>query len=472
MDEDRLFTIVNQILQSRPDLTRDTILAYIADKKAKVGSGFLTDVGAAYLVASDLGINISSIDRRVYNLSEIQSGMSNISIKAHFLCISRKGEFIHNNTKGSYLVFLLFDQTNITKAVTWNIDTSSNLENITTGTPVLLNNVSVRLGRDGSPEIHMNTSSQIEVLHNNTKASIDPITQTPSQIKNIGHFTIVKGYIDSSMREIKFSKKDGTQGNAIQFFIRDENTNSKFRVILWNAVGRIKPTFNPGDLIRLVNVQSRVGRDSNMEFHGSELTTMEKMQQKYTTSPASSFIAVSIGPIMDEDRRRTALLYDGNETYTWTTSGRYAFIMDTLTVGDEIHMENYTIVNNQVIVTQPDKNISIIRNNAEALSKLTTKISEIIKSNSPMILDVVALSKSKMRNITLKTGRSVILTELSVGDMSGQAELIAWGKIGEQISEILPGRRLTLYGVVGKLSPQKEINLQLKEFSFVRKISD
>ncbi|MBC7091286.1 MAG: single-stranded DNA-binding protein, partial [Nitrososphaeria archaeon] len=45
--------IIDEILQKCPGLTKENILSLIQEKKKKFGSGYLTDTGAAYLVAAD-----------------------------------------------------------------------------------------------------------------------------------------------------------------------------------------------------------------------------------------------------------------------------------------------------------------------------------------------------------------------------------------------------------------------------------
>ena len=47
-------TLVNKLLEQKPDLTRSEIDEKIKLKKDKIGAGYLTDQGALFLIASDL----------------------------------------------------------------------------------------------------------------------------------------------------------------------------------------------------------------------------------------------------------------------------------------------------------------------------------------------------------------------------------------------------------------------------------
>ena len=50
-------SIIDKILQSRGDLTRDDVYRMIEEKKREAG-GYLTDEGAARILAVDLGISL------------------------------------------------------------------------------------------------------------------------------------------------------------------------------------------------------------------------------------------------------------------------------------------------------------------------------------------------------------------------------------------------------------------------------
>ena len=48
--------LLSKLLENAPELSRSVIEERISEKKEKIGSGYLTNEGALFLVASDLGI--------------------------------------------------------------------------------------------------------------------------------------------------------------------------------------------------------------------------------------------------------------------------------------------------------------------------------------------------------------------------------------------------------------------------------
>ena len=52
--------LVEKLLQAHPEITKTDLQAQIQSKKDKIGAGYLTDQGALFLIASDLGTTLSA----------------------------------------------------------------------------------------------------------------------------------------------------------------------------------------------------------------------------------------------------------------------------------------------------------------------------------------------------------------------------------------------------------------------------
>ena len=52
-------SLLSKLLEQRPDITKAQIDEMIQKKKEKIGAGYLTDQGALFLIASDLGVSLS-----------------------------------------------------------------------------------------------------------------------------------------------------------------------------------------------------------------------------------------------------------------------------------------------------------------------------------------------------------------------------------------------------------------------------
>jgi len=49
-DNEKLSKILDYILEKRKDLTKDKLMELIQEKKQQIGAGYLTDLGALYLI--------------------------------------------------------------------------------------------------------------------------------------------------------------------------------------------------------------------------------------------------------------------------------------------------------------------------------------------------------------------------------------------------------------------------------------
>ena len=50
-------SLMNKLLEQKPEISREDIQDMIQKKKEKIGAGYLTDQGALFLIASDLGVS-------------------------------------------------------------------------------------------------------------------------------------------------------------------------------------------------------------------------------------------------------------------------------------------------------------------------------------------------------------------------------------------------------------------------------
>ena len=63
--------MVELLLNERPEIDAEHIKEMIDEKKRKVGAGYLTDQGALFLVAADLGVSFENIPKLEFRNQEI-----------------------------------------------------------------------------------------------------------------------------------------------------------------------------------------------------------------------------------------------------------------------------------------------------------------------------------------------------------------------------------------------------------------
>src|SRR6478672_10710090 len=77
--------MVELLLNERPEIDAEHIKEMIDEKKRKVGAGYLTDQGALFLVAADLGVSFENIPKLSSGIKDLYIGAKDITLTARIL---------------------------------------------------------------------------------------------------------------------------------------------------------------------------------------------------------------------------------------------------------------------------------------------------------------------------------------------------------------------------------------------------
>src|SRR3989338_7576458 len=84
---------MTKLLEQKPELSKSDIENMIAQKKEKIGAGYLTDQGALFLVASDLGVAISEPIKSEISIKDLYSGAKEATLQTRVLNVSPTKQF-------------------------------------------------------------------------------------------------------------------------------------------------------------------------------------------------------------------------------------------------------------------------------------------------------------------------------------------------------------------------------------------
>ena len=157
--------LLSKLLDAAPELSRSVIEDRIKEKKDKIGSGYLTDQGALFLVASDLGISLEQSQKTEIELKDLFVGAKEVTVESRILNISPTKQF----TKKDGTPFLLrtmtvYDSNSTASVKLW--DEKANLpgiEELKPGDLVKIIKAYVKSDLTGSPTINM--GSGLSLIH-------------------------------------------------------------------------------------------------------------------------------------------------------------------------------------------------------------------------------------------------------------------------------------------------------------------
>ena len=178
--------IIENILKQKPELTRENLEELIDQKTQKIGAGYLTNQGALFLIASDLGISLTQSTKLEVGLKDLYVGAKEISLEGRVLNISPTKEFSRKDGSSFLLrTIIVYDNDSTASLKLW--DDKANLpgiENLKPGDLVKIIKAYVKSDLNGSPTINIGSGSEIEPTNQESKIrSIDTLAVDSSEIK-------------------------------------------------------------------------------------------------------------------------------------------------------------------------------------------------------------------------------------------------------------------------------------------------
>ena len=161
--------VIEQILLSKPDLTRNEVLEMIEEKKRRA-DGFFTSRVAARLVASELGLEISYEPfQPEVRVRDLVSGLNDVSVTGRVTAVYPPRAFTRSNrTEGKVAHLLIMDETGTLKVVLWDEKTSLiEARNVKQGRIAKISHGYVREGRNGRLEIHVGSRGDLQIFPSN-----------------------------------------------------------------------------------------------------------------------------------------------------------------------------------------------------------------------------------------------------------------------------------------------------------------
>ena len=95
--------MIGKLVGQRPELDRAAVEEMIRQKKEKIGAGYLTDQGALFLIASDLGIELGDPVKTDVRLKDLYIGAKDVSLETRVMSMSDARPFSRKDGSESFL---------------------------------------------------------------------------------------------------------------------------------------------------------------------------------------------------------------------------------------------------------------------------------------------------------------------------------------------------------------------------------
>jgi len=263
--------LIEEVLRNKPDMSRDDIIELIEDKKRNVGAGYLTDQGALFLIAGELGVQLKPVTSDL-TLKDLYVGANDITIVSRVLAVYPISEYKKKDGgTGGYRRVNLFNDGNVVRLTIWDDNPDAmKLEGVSEDTPIRISNGYVKQGLDGKPNLNLGRRGRIDVISEESLiAKMVSLSKLRKRVEEVGddqNVMALQGVASSNSRSSSFVREDGSQGSLMQFDVVGEAGRNGIRVVVWNP-GTV-PEVKTGQSVLVTNLRVKKGNTGEREFHG------------------------------------------------------------------------------------------------------------------------------------------------------------------------------------------------------------
>ena len=457
--------LISKLLEGKPELSRDDIEERIKQKKEKIGAGYLTDQGALFLIASDLGVSLAEPLKVEMKLKDLYVGAKEISLESRVLNISPSKQYSRKDGTPFFLrTMTVYDNDSTANVKLW--DEKANLpgiEDLKPGDLIKIIKAYVKSDLNGEPTVNVGSGSSVETTSENSDIQkIDSIIKDVSAIKDNEKNLVVSGKIDGLINTMEFTNSRGQPGKALRMRIKGNDDNS-VRVVLWGKDESTLPKMIlPGAKARLYGVRTKTG-NQGIEIHGSDATIIE-IEGKNEAEP----LALRIMSISKNDTGSTIVsgIDAGKNSFNVTD---LANSFGSFQIGDVIECMPSKAYGNSITIDK-DSFVRKIEDdkNIPTLLELRTKISDVMIGKDYFI-EAIILKIPGRREVQTKTGESISLAEMYVEDDTGQIWIKGWRNQARLLDNFSIGEIISATGLTARSGLEGRVELFLTPFTTINK---
>ena len=458
-------SLLNKLLEQKPELSRSDIQEMINKKKEKIGAGYLTDQGALFLIASDLGVSLSEQLKVEMGLKDLYVGAKEITLETRVMNVYPAKQFSRKDGSQFLLrTMTVYDSDSRAKVKLW--DEKANLpgiENLKPGDLIKIIKAYVKSDMTGTPIINVGSGSSLETTETLSNIpTLDSITEDVSTIKENQQNLVVTGTLDGNVRISEFTNFKGKPGKALHLRLKGKD-GTITRVVLWNADESSLPKMiMQGAKTRLIGVRTKSGQ-RGLELHGDEGTVVE-IEGVKEIQP----ITVRILSLIKNDSDDILILAtDQNKKLVNITDN--AGVSKDLKIGDAVEYMPTKMYGNSVILENDSFVRKINDEQFPSIGDLRTKIRDLKPNDNIYCIEAIILKMPERREVQTKTGESVSLSEMFIEDETGQIWLKGWRNQAKMLDRFSQGEIITVVGVTAKAGLEGRIELFLTPFSDITK---
>lgn len=468
--------MIELLLEQKPDINLEQIKELIEEKKRKIGAGYLTDQGALFLVAADLGVSFDNVQRTKRGIKDLYIGARDLDLTVRLLSSYPIRVFTKKDTNASIenRTISVYDAGGSIKVRLWDNLTHVIEENgLKPGDLMQINNCYVKSALNGKPIINIGEGGNIYPSEGNDASipDLDNITSNVDSIRTEKENAVISGLISSIPRIIEFSDSRGERKKSLQTMLSNESGDRKLRVALWNVDEDSLPRiFQVNSPIRIIGARVKEGNlqygNGDFEIHGDEGTIIELRDKP------QDYEVHSIRIISDARSDSGGVNYvgiDKNKNIMYVNLE--GIKSNNLNLNSIIDCIPNRIFGNMVFLKE-DSYLEVVENNSfPKIEECITKIKDIQTVGNSYIIESIILQQPNATQVNTKNGELVSVTDTLIGDDTGEIRLVGWRDSSTELDSLKVGDRIRILGAILNSGREGKLELTLRKDSSINTIS-
>lgn len=464
--------MIEILLEQKPDINLEQLKELIEEKKRKIGAGYLTDQGALFLVAADLGASFDNVQRTKRGIKDLYIGARDLDLTVRLLSTYPIRVFTKkdSNERIENRTISVYDAGGSIKVRLWDNLTHVIEENgLKPGDLIQIKNCYVKSALNGKPIINIGEGGNIDPYDgsDNTIPDLDGITSNIDNVRAEKENAVISGIISSMPRIMEFSDSRGERKKSLQTMLSNESGDRKLRVALWNIDENSLPKFFQMNFpIRIIGARIKEGNlqygNGDFEIHGDEGTFIE-LKEKPQDYEVHSIRIISDGRSDNDSINYIGVDKDRNIVYVNLQGVK----PDKVKLNSVIDCIPSRIFGNMVFLKE-DSYLELVENNSfPSLEECISKIRDIQTVGNSYIIESIILQQPNTTQVNTKNGELVSVTDTLIGDDTGEIRLVGWRDSSTELESLKVGDRIRIIGAILNAGREGKLELTLRKDSLI-----
>jgi replication factor A1 len=236
-------------------------ISEMAKKKQEKFAGLLTEEGALFMLAKELGASFDTEKAitEFYPITKLEIGQQGIDVKVLVKTIFPPKSFERNGKKGTRCSLVLTDETGEISLTLWHKDVQKLDElEIEEGTKIALHNCFVT-EYNGAKQLNLAYNGAIELLEQSKQLQNKSLKEIVADLQNVNVIARVQQVFEAK----KFKKADG-EGLLCSLTLNDGTAT--IRAVAWDELAKQAERLDIGELIKISNAYTKAGL-KGIELH-------------------------------------------------------------------------------------------------------------------------------------------------------------------------------------------------------------